>query len=228
MAANSVQFYGMSQVLEAAQNRAVANWAIFQGSQFMFKYEDGDLEGSLSMLETVLTSISHAKGIYRIQFYEDTGIKIKDKTPHDGSFNFMNKTLEEVQHENRPTLYDGQRSVILNKLEAIEARLNTMEEDPEEDEEPEGIAGIIQDPERLQGMVNAIAGIIGLAKSIINPQTPVPGAIAGIADNKRLEAAINTLSKNDPKITEHLEKLAEMSETNKATFTYLLGMLEKM
>ena len=62
----------------------------------------------------------------------------------------------------------------------------------------------------------------------INDYGGYPAAISGIEEPDELTKAIDTLKKNDPKITEHLSKLAKMSEDNKQTFNYLLTILDSM
>jgi hypothetical protein len=47
-------------------------------------------------------------------------------------------------------------------------------------------------------------------------------------DMQRLSAALDILGANDPKIVDHLEKLASMAQNKPGTFKTLLSMLENM
>src|SRR5574343_316699 len=82
----SIQFNNLESVLNAYTNRGVDAWAIFQGSQFMFKGI------GLSDLEQILNSLSNGgtNAVYKLKVFEEiTDEKnIKNNTPDDGSFNF--------------------------------------------------------------------------------------------------------------------------------------------
>ena len=88
----SVQFFGADNVIKAAENRKCPAWAIFQGKQFLFKYEGSDLNESQDFLEKILENLQDSVSVYTIRFYEEA-VKIKENTPYDGSFNF--RMLEE-------------------------------------------------------------------------------------------------------------------------------------
>lgn len=230
MALPSVQFYGAETVLKAAENRDCPKWAIFQAKQFLFKYEADDQEGSLQMLGEVLKNLRHSSAVYTICFYEDVD-KIKANTPHDGSFNF--RMITEEEKEMRNEAFRGGNRAIMEKLEAIEQRLQTVEADDDEDDEEEEMGGIggllmglIKEPEKLGQLIHIGKSLLGMT------YTQQPGKVAGIEvtgiEAETLHNAIETLKKNDPKISEHLSKLAQISEKDPATFKYLVGMLDKM
>lgn len=221
----AIQFYGKDAVIKAAENRDCAPWAIFQGRQFLFKCEEQEIGASVAFLEEILQSLSHSTAVYTIKFYEEAK-KIKENTPCDGSFNF--RLVEEEERAQRQAMYSTGSRAVIERLERIEAQLTEDEE--EEDEEPEigsingVIAGLIQEPEKLMQLINIGKTLLGIGPKMTN----APGAIAGIPEDQQLAAAIEILKKNDPKIAQHLAKLAHISENNKDTFTYLVGMLDKM
>jgi hypothetical protein len=219
----SIQFYGIDSVVDAAHNRKCPKWAIFQGSQFLFKHESEDQAESESFLHQVLDNIQQSTAVYTIKFYEDT-VKIKDKTPHDGSFNF--RLIGEDERNQKQLIYQNNNRNVLDKLEAIEARIKVMEEE-EYEEEPESmqgiLAGLLKEPEKLGALINIGKSFFGM-----RTQQQQPVRVSGTPDTEKLHKALETLKKNDPNIIEHLHKLAEISETNQATFKYLLSMLEKM
>lgn len=230
MALPSVQFYGPQNVVEAAINRDCANWAIFQGSQFLFKYEGGNHEESAELLSKILQSMRQSTAIYTIKFYEDTD-KIKANTPYDGSFNF--RLVTEQEREERNNQYQGGRNLILEKLESIEQRLQTVEAEEDEDDQSEmgGIGGmlmgLIQEPEKLATLISIGKNLLGMG-NIQQPAARVAGIDVTSLEGERIHNAVETLKKNDPKIAEHLTKLATMSEKDPATFNYLLKMLDNL
>lgn len=221
----SVQFYGAEKIIEAAANRKCCRWAIFCGSQFLFKYEGESDQESQDFLSQVLESIEHSSAVYTIKFYEDA-VKIKDKTPHDGSFNF--RLIGEDERMQKQAVYQTGSRAVIDKLEAIEARLNAIDE--AEEEEPAGISGVLmgllQEPEKLGALINIGKSLLGMGPTYTQQPVRVAGTPGG--EDEKLSKAIETLKRNDPKIADHLGKLADISETDKATFKYLLSMLDKM
>lgn len=227
--ATAIQFYGSDAVLTAVQNRDCPNWAIFQGRQFLFKYEGGDMDESTQLLGEILENLRHSTAVYTIQFYEDAP-KIKANTPHDGSFNF--RLISEEARQERQQMYATGSTAVLQKLESIEARLGSLEDDDDdaEEEEPGGIMGILQDPQRLGAITHGLQVLSALLG--INKPQPA-GSLAGINPpvsvmDPKITAALEALAAKDPKLPEHLEKLAQLAQNDPATFTWLLGMLEKM
>jgi hypothetical protein len=71
---------------------------------------------------------------------------------------------------------------------------------------------------------NLPAGAIG---NIAEPQKTT-FAVNGAGESDPLLQAIETLKRNDPNIVAHLGKLANMSESDKGTFDYLLKILDSM
>ena len=73
------------------------------------------------------------------------------------------------------------------------------------------------------------ASIVGLLGSIFTPRMNQPQQrIAGTPGADQLQDAVNRLAQADPKITEHLQKLAAIAETQPAMFRTLIQMLEGM
>ena len=230
MALPSVQFYGANNVIEAATNRDCPNWAIFQGKQFLFKYEGGDMAEGIELLEKILNSMRQSTAIYTICFYEEAE-KIKANTPYDGSFNF--RLVTEQEREERHNQYSGTRNLILEKLESIEQRLQTVEADEDEDDSNEmgGIGGmlmgLIQEPEKLATLISIGKNLLGMGNTQ-QQAARVAGIDVTSLEGERIHNAVEILKKNDPKIAEHLTKLANMSEKDPATFNYLLKMLDNL
>lgn len=236
--AGSVQFMGKEQVFDAFDNRGVDAWAIFQGKQFIHKGIGGeDLSSFLDMLKA-----GGSNATYTLKIFEDITqlSQIKEKTECDGSYNFKINGPNEGGAINGS--YTRANDEILKRLDAIEQRqLSILEE---EEEEPETIGSVIIDviknPNKAMQWFEIVKGIF-----TNNNQQPTqgpaivrqipPAASMGNPDPgnsdenlTRLEKALDTLGANDPKIIEHLEKLADISAKKPGVFKTLLSMLETM
>ncbi len=246
-----VQYFGIDSVLEAANNFQCPAWAIFIRSSLFMKYEGDNMAESIQMLEKCLTSLepSGTDAVYTIKFFENEGkaIKINEKSVCTaGSFNF--KLTDPAIREQQRLGYVAQSSGILNQ---VTQRMDKLEElfikfmeqtEPEPEDEPETVGTVLIDalknPEHLMSLINAGKMLLGFP--IQEKVTPhVIGNVNNAAAQQqqpmeydesmiqRLQTAVNTLEKNDPKLVEHLEKLASMSENDRGTFQFLLSMLDK-
>jgi len=227
----AVQFYGAENVVKAFEYKGIPTWAIFQGKALIHKCVGKSMEEACAVLEEFLGMIgTHSTAVYTLKVYEDAG-RIKENTPCDGSFNF--RLVDEKEREERNTAYRGAQREILARLEAIEARLQGGDDD--DDDEGDKLSGVLtellREPSKIGQLIDAGKSLLGLISSpkvipmqkvgSVNPEPPAQ-------HDDKLQAAIETLQRNDPRIAEHLAKLAALSENDKATFQYLLTMLDKM
>lgn len=108
-------------------------------------------------------------------------------------------------------------NILLNRLDAMDQKINAALED--EEEEGEELSGL-NNP-------NLIAMIGTLAKMFAPKQA---AAINGPNDSKiaNINKAIRILSKHDPDIDIDLLKLSDLAENNNATFNLLLSSLRSM
>lgn len=234
----SVQFHGIDRVLEAYENRNAAGWSIWVHKQFMFR---GIGEDTLrTCLETLGAGSSNA--VYTLKVYDGVTEEknIKSKTEDDGSFNFKLNAEDQI-------ITNGQYQR-LGGISKLEERLGKIEEmlaaDPADPEE--------SDQEKLPtigSLVNTFLAnpskaleVVAVVKSLFTGQQPPPGflppaqpaAAVGSADAppgeisiEKLYLIIEELNNLDPKLCEHLEKLAKIGRENPGQFQMLLGMLEK-
>lgn len=250
----AVQFFGIENVINAANNFNCPAWGIFINRSLFMKYEGDDMTESIQMLQESLQALepSGTAAIYTLKFFEcepGTKIKITEKsTVTGGSFNF--KLLEPEQREqmylknsvNFGAIGDLNRKV--DKLEEMFVQFMNRDEITEEEEEPETLGSVlvqaVKNPDELMKLINVGKMILGIP---ITNQVPanVIGNVPGQASQpaqaepvqydaqiiERLQTAINTLEKHDKKLVEHLEKLAAIAEKDKGTFNFLLGMLDK-
>lgn len=240
----SVQFFGEERVLEAADRIDCAAWAIFIAGKLFTKYEGNDKEESKRFLESALGLLSESEttAVYTLKFFEQTakGIKINEKSVCDaGSFNFKlvdTSERKEQYIQNR----NGVISSMYKEISGIKDEIRLLREEKESDEPDESIGSILLDhlrnPSQLIDLVNAIKGAFTIP-GVTAPALPAAvGAVPGsyhspVSDEQRLDrlaAAVDTLEKADPKLIEHLEKLAALSVNNKSTFDYIISMLDKM
>jgi hypothetical protein len=263
----AVQFIGVDAVIKAFEYKKTPAWSIFQGRSLLHKHEGKDIEESADTLQEFLEMISTGStAIYTLKVYENVE-KITEKTGCDGSFNF--RLVNEDTRQKTNEYFDNGRSKLLERLEAIEEKLN----DDDEPEAPQSALGalgniLLADPSKLPQLVSSLLSTLSLILPGAKqqppqqmqpvyipqpqqvPQTVYPiandynlpaGAIGNIGESKGATFAINgagesdpllqaieTLKRNDPKIVEHLGKLANMSENSKETFTYLLSILDNM
>jgi len=264
----AVQFIGIDAVVKAFEYKKTAAWSIFQGRNLLHKHEGKDIDESADTLQEFLQMISTGTtAIYTLKVYESVE-KITEKTGCDGSFNF--RLVNEDTRQRTNEYFDNGRSKLLERLEAIEQKLN----DDEEPEEPPSALGqlgniLLADPSKLPALVSSLLSTLSLIlpgqkqqppqqmQPVYIPQPQVPPTVYPIANDYNVPAAaignieesrtvnnssvtpvksvtdplqqhIETLKRNDPQITEHLGKLARMSESDKGTFDYLLKILDSM
>lgn len=222
---SAVQFFGKESVLTAYKARGFDVWGLFQGKNLITSGEDAEgLEQFLTMLEPGGSSAQYTLKVFRDL---DDPDDVTDKTEANGSFSFkLSQPLGSLGRTNE---------VIINRLEAIEKRLeDSMKVEDEAEADDENDIGFImmqylKDPQKLALGLQAIKGFISSAMA---PQTlaNVPAAVGSVSDPneklERLSVALDKLESKDPNIVEHLEKLAKIAEEKPGTFTMLLNMLE--
>lgn len=233
----TVQFYGIEQVMEAAENLNCPAWGIFISRALFTKYEGSDMSESLQLLDKNLQALgkSGTTGIYTLKFFEaDPGktIKINERTVCDGgSFNF--KLIEPEEREMRLIGNSSQYGVIAEMKKEIEL-LKKQKEEAEAliDDEPESIGTVlidlIKNPDQLAQLVNVGRSLMGLPvqnMGAIGSTRAMPENVMESKENdlERLGAAIDSLEKKDPRLIEHLEKLSKMPDDQ---FNAMVSMLD--
>lgn len=227
----ALQFRGKEAILNAFNSRDVEAWSIFQGKQFIHKgIGAADLESFLSMIESASNT-----SVYTLKIYEDFTIadlgKIKEKTECDGSYNFSLQDMTVNGVYQPVTQYYGKMD---QRIRMLEEKLLEAQQ-PEEPEETLG--SILMDPAKVVQYVDILKGLFSNNNnpSTYTPQMPqrqIPATMGNATpqttDEKldRIAAALDILGRTDPKICEHLEKLADISVKNPKQFSSLLSMLE--
>jgi hypothetical protein len=114
------------------------------------------------------------------------------------------------------------------KLASLEAELIEDDEDDEDDENPI-IGSLKRNPEVMDGVINMAA--MALGKLFNTTKVSALGSIDKIENNEPIDSvslnnSIEILSKNDPKLVEHLAYLANLSLENPTQFNFLTSMLK--
>ena len=234
---------------------AVSNWftansdypyySVWNGKTLMFSYNGTDDEAGLARLienieaakENNVSDVMHL----RIHPDVDKNGHISDKTPYVASTFFRAVDLQQPQYSTMQRVAGVDyytNAQIMEKLNAVESRLNGVlaaeeneeeEEDQKQNESPvtQMLSGILNNPQ-MQGMlVNIVAGF--LSKLMPTPQ-PQPQALAGIEDDAqdaKAKQALSIIKSYDPLYGDDLIKLAELAQNNNSQFNFLLTMLRK-
>lgn len=233
----TVQFYGIDQVIEAAENYKCPNWAIFIARAMFFKFEGTDMEQSIAMLQTNLEMLQQntSTATYMIKFFENENgkeMKINEKTIcTGGSFYFKLNDPEEKQQRFLGAAQQYGNKMLMDEIAKLKEQIEDLKD--HEPEKPETIGSIFMDalknPTEAMQLVNLGRVLLGLEPK------QMPAALAGVPGNsepvdqeqqlQRLGNAIDKLEKVDPHLIDHLEILAEMAEKNPAKLKSLLAML---
>lgn len=185
---SAVQFYGTEEVYQAAANRKIPAWGIWQMRMFLFKYEGNNLDESLQLLHQTLEILenSQSTATYTIKFFEQEGtkpVKIKENSQCDGgSFNF--KMQGEEARQQRQMIYQGASTKVMETLERINARLDAIENGEDDDETEEeapadihsAIMGYVSNPDKLQQLLHVVNGV----KALLFPSAQQPAYVGQI------------------------------------------------
>ena len=241
---SSVQFYGIDAVATAYEQNNCPAWGLFAGRQLLCKYKGTDIKEGVELLDKFLQQIEHSNALYTLKVFEPDekkGLIIKENTPCDGSFNF--RLVEKSEYEERAVQRSGYNSALLSEVQAMREEIKELREgDQDEDNSVMGRIGnlLLEDPAKIPMIIGAINSVINMFKTTNTataiPETPQlvyananrPVTIAGINDDAALALAIEKLKQHDPKITEHLQKLAKIAESDKAGFQSLLTVLDNI
>lgn len=238
MAGASVQFYGIDNVMQAADNLKCSCWGIYINGRLFSKYEDTDVAAALSLLRDNLEILerSNSNGTYTLKFFElqkGQPPKINDRSVTDaGSFNFKLIDAEEreqgLQRVNSYNIYIRQMEERMKKLED---ELKATEVEPEPDTIGSVILDLFKRPDDLAVVVNTMRAAVGLPVQNLGMITGIrAGNTESISQDEKLQRtadAIDKLEKNDPDLVHHLEKLSKIAEESPDQFKMLLSMLGK-
>lgn len=227
----SVQFYGIEEVMEAAENKKLSCWAIFINRALFSKYQDADFDASMDILQQNLDVLkrSGTTAIYCLKFFEEPG-KINERTVCDGgSFNF--KLIEPEQREGIYAMHGVHNRELEKKIKVLEDKLAGVGE--EEETIHTVIRDIVKDPVQLQQYLNIGRALIGMPVQNFGAIGTVTRASTTANQSKeeklnRLGNAIDDLEKSDPMLVENIEKLAHLAKTDPDKYAMAVSLLNNM
>lgn len=210
----SVHFWGVDSVVKAYEQRNVDSWAVFQGSKQMLNKGDNK-EDLKTYLETLWQD---STAIFTLNFYECSVDEVKPTSQNDGSFNFK------ISEHNHGTTGASSDRLILSELNALKLKIAELESEDETDDDNdpdlwEKISGILEKP-AVVGLINRLAGT--------NIQPAKIGTIPPGDNSDLILKAVEILKTKDPRLGEHLMKLATMATNTPDNFTFLLSTLDSM
>jgi len=239
----SVQFRGIDNAIKAYENMKIPRWGLFQGSQFLMKYEGRDMNEGADLLQQYLESLDQRSAdgnTYTLCIY-DTDQKINSATKYDASFNFR---LTDNINEHMQTKLSG---VMETRISGIEEKLNQLLADPEEEEEltPKdqffaAIGKVLEHPQiqqlLAQKLVSIIDGVGNTVSGIFKPAQLPTAAIGATktpgpdveAENAKLQQAITMLIEVDPQLGTNLLKLAGIAVADPSKYNLMITMLKSM
>jgi hypothetical protein len=240
----SVQFRGIKNVLKAYSNKAVPAWGLFQGTQFLEKYEGADIEEGATLLRDYLEALdqrSNDQNTYTLCVYEiPAGQKINSATKFDASFNF--RLLDTIEDHLQNRIAGG----LETRIAGIEDKLNQVLA-PDEPEELtpqqkiwDTVGKILEHPQVQEMLARKLIGVVdGVSTTVGNIFRPpgLPAAIGTTAtaqrvpadaaeENQKLQEAVNILVTVDPQLGTNLLKLAGIAKQDPDKYKLLVSMLK--
>ena len=237
----AVHFTSKDAIVDAFRNKRIPYFAVVSGSQIIHKNQTiADVDVAADELETFLSMLNEgSNAVYTLRIFEEIPKGgIKDKTPADYGLNFR-LNIEGMLPEPSRIAYlrnrDDYDKQLMSRLDAIEAKINGVDDEEEAEEEPAKngmigvINGLIQNPQIQQAIVSRLIGFIDKILPPVQNQnfmSNVAPAINGIAeDQQKLDEALTILRKHCPNLEDKLLALANLAEAEPAQFQMLIKML---
>lgn len=235
----AVHFTNKDALVDAFRNKRIPYFAVVSGSQIIHKNQTlDDMEDAATELDNFLDMLNQgSNAVYTLRIYEQVPSGgIKDKTAADYGLNFR-LNIEGMLPEPSRIAYlrnrDDYDKKLMDRLDAIEAKINGVPDDDGEDEQPAatGIAGVlnglINNPAIQQALVSRLIGLVDKILPPVNnfPMNTAP-AISGIGEKEQtLNDALTILRKHCPDLENKLLALAQLAEQEPAQFQMLIKML---
>lgn len=219
----SIQFTDVDSVVTAYLTKKTPRFGLFQGGQFLFKYEGNNLQEGSEQLQAFIEMLAQSAAIYTVAVYEEHEGKINSRTPYDGSFNFR------LQQDTVPYNNGGVAvRQLQEKILLLEEKLSL--EEPEEKSQLDSIGEVLMHPvtQMFLPVVGKIFGIDLNAAAAAMQGHQVAGAqVAGIPANAQtLQECIEVLERNGMDVEEILHKLAVTASTNPHKFKLILDAIK--
>lgn len=226
----SVQFDNVDAVITAYKSRGVAAFGLWQGSQFLFKFDGNSIDDGAQLLEQFLESFVESAAIYTLAVYEDPQGKINSKTPYDGSFNFR-FNADTTSYRNAGSVI-GQLQGEVTALKTQLAEALESHDEPQQKSFLDQIGEITTHPV-IQQFLPAILGALGLGAPTAPVHSPAPigaglAGVPGVNDDPQqiLADSVEVLERNGMNVVDLLHSLAVMANTNPEKFKTVLAAIK--
>lgn len=212
-----VQLIGKDAVLSAFNKFDYEFWGLYEGKTPKIFGQGGD--ALAEWLE--LFSQSQSTATYTLRIYDTDALPTSQTGNLDyvASLNFKLVDLYEGHG------IAGYNSKLAQRIEGLEKKLSAAEDDDDGEDLNDVLMGWLNNPEKLGMVVGAFRQLVGggspapvVAGNV--PQQTISGintnnSTGGITQDdetklQRLSVALDKLEKKDPKLIEHLEKLATL------------------
>lgn len=221
-----VQLIGREAVLKRFEASDCDAWALYQGKQFIVGGAGNDeLTEWLESFEASGTTAT-----YMIRFYQG-----EKPTSSTGNCDYVACMSFKLHDAYEGMGIAGHNSNLMQRLGNIEKQLKKQEEESDDDDVDLNsvIMGWLTDPAKLQQVAGAIRMFTG-GSAAIEPASAVQsiGAVRPTAEVDqeanltRIATALDILGAKDPRITEHLEKLAKLAQTDPDLFKSVVSKLD--
>jgi len=227
-----VQLIGVDAVLSRFEYFEPDAWALYQGKQFIVGGAGSEtLSDWLNSFKATGSTATYTLRVY------DSDQAPTCATGNTGYIACLNFKLEDN--------YDG-RGIAGNNKKLMD-RIEALEKERDGEDEPDGedlnsvIMGWLENPEKLGMVVGAVRQMFGMGGSVAPaavaaaPLQTISGVGGGDPVTEtdeqklnRLARALDRLEKADPKLLDHLEKLATLGENDPMIFKAVISKLDAL
>lgn len=245
--ATGINLRGGDQVLQQFELFDTPFFAIYQGKDLQFYFDEENIDAARELLTQQLDVLTNNRSTatFKAVFY--TGLNDKGKlTPENikGSTTFrvctpgVSYNHPEFGNPELIGAYGNSRGGVrlmdeqAQKIEALEQKIDQLLEEKAEEENntPQGVGGfqgmigaVLSNPQVQQVLIGRLLGLLDKILPEQNAAGPKP-TIAGISDESEVQAAIRKLFEAGMNIDD-LIKLSNIPQNNPALFSILLTQL---
>lgn len=238
---NKAFLTGTDAVMQWYDTNAKTNlWSVNDSKgDILFYYSGNDenearehLENNLRMaeqqgVEATLTLRIHPK-MPKSGYFEkkDTGMVVTHFRPT--SFNPISYQPMNQMGAYQPNLMN-EINVLRSEIAALKMQQNMEEDEDEEPEEENFIAGLMKSPQMQSILISQLGNLFAPQQKVTHVAgIEKPETMTNEIDNEeRIYEAVERLKLLDDQLASDLELLCEMGETDKMQFNFLLKMLRK-
>lgn len=253
--ARAISFRGIEATVEAYELNRIGPWAVLSQGKILCSscdVTDDDIDQGAEQLECFLEMMKKhgSQAVYELQVYRlgPTSVEINSKTPYSRSIPFSlfeNETPGVSNGESRmlSMLTEMQTEIRVLKEQVAAREVTEDDEETQEDGTLMGkigsmAMGILERPDVQQaiaiGALNFVKKFVPGMNRMADQQEEgrrVAGVQTGYVNLldqdqiNKVHAAITRLSAKDAKLGDHLEKLADIAETQPGKYSMALNFL---